>query len=70
MQVGSTTDGPFDTDADTIVLGVFDGEPAGAGEGAGELASLLASGEARTTFRHLALTRAGGRRDSRAYEAP
>jgi leucyl aminopeptidase len=62
MQVGSTTDGPFDTDADTIVLGVFDGEPAGAGEGAGELASLLASGEARTTFRHLALTRAGGRR--------
>jgi leucyl aminopeptidase len=49
------------TDADTIVVGVFEGEEAPAGAPS-EVVALLASGEARRSPKALALTHAGGRR--------
>ena len=56
-----TTEKPAATDADTVAIGVFQGEeaPAGAPVQVGEL---LASGEARGSFKSLALTHADGRR--------
>jgi leucyl aminopeptidase len=50
-----------DSDADTVALGLFAGEDAPPGS-PGEVDELLASGEARTTFKALALTHAQGRR--------
>ena len=61
MQVSATTQPARDTDADTVVLGLFDGEPA-AGDAPAELAELLESGEARGSFKALALTHAAGKR--------
>jgi leucyl aminopeptidase len=49
------------SDADTIVLGVFDGQGAPADTPA-QVAELLDSGEARTSFKALALTHAEGKR--------
>ncbi len=49
------------SDADTIAVGIFDGEGARRGRPA-EVAELLASGEARRRFKSLALTHADGRR--------
>jgi leucyl aminopeptidase len=61
MQVSASTQNPGDSDADTIALGVFDGE--GAPDHAPvELGALLASGEARTAFKSLALAHAAGKR--------
>jgi leucyl aminopeptidase len=58
MRASATTDTPEATGADTVAVGVFEDEavrrPA--------LAALLASGEARRAFRHLALAHAEGRR--------
>ena len=58
MQVTATAAAPADTDADTIVIGVFDGEepsqPA--------LAALLESGEAKRSHGSIALTHQDGRR--------
>jgi leucyl aminopeptidase len=62
VNVSWTSDRPRETDADTIAIGVFEGEqeaPAGAPEQVGEL---LASGEARGSFKSLALAHADGRR--------
>jgi len=61
VQVSSTTQPGSGTDADTIAVGVCTGEdpPAGAPP---ELAELLGSGEARRSFKSLALTHAAGRR--------
>jgi leucyl aminopeptidase len=59
--VSATAKEPLDTDADTIAVGVFaDEQPPGANPS--ELGDLLASGEARSTFKSLALTHAAGRR--------
>jgi len=61
MHVSATTRAPGESDADTIVLGVFDGD--GAPQHApAELGTLLASGEARTSFKSLALAHADGKR--------
>jgi leucyl aminopeptidase len=49
------------SDADTVAIGVFEGEEAPA-DAPAELAELLASGEARRSFKKLALTHAEGKR--------
>jgi len=58
MKVTSTSAPPAQTDADTIVIGVFEGEqPA-----APELVELVQSGEARRSAGAIAVTHADGRR--------
>ncbi|HXW58000.1 MAG TPA: leucyl aminopeptidase [Solirubrobacteraceae bacterium] len=61
MQVSATTQGASSTDADTVAVGVFEGEapPQGAPE---QLAALLDSGEARRSPKSLALTHVDGKR--------
>ncbi len=61
MQVSTITSPPGESDADTVAIGIFDGDQAPAGAPA-ELAALLASGEARSSFKALALTHAAGKR--------
>ena len=62
MQVSSTTEPASATDADTIVLGVFDGSESDPQATPPEVAELLTSGEARRSFKALALTHAAGKR--------
>jgi leucyl aminopeptidase len=57
----STTALPADTDADTVVIGVLDGEPI-AHDVDGALQALLDAGEAKPKHRHLAVAHAGGKR--------
>jgi leucyl aminopeptidase len=57
----STTARPADTDADTVVIGVLDGEPI-ARDVDGALQALLDAGEAKPKHRHLAVAHAGGKR--------
>jgi leucyl aminopeptidase len=61
VKVSWTAERPDATDADTVAIGVFEGDetPAGAPEQVGEL---LSSGEARRSFKSLALTHSGGKR--------
>ena len=59
MEVSATTQPASATDADTIVLGVFDGDQDEA-QGPAEVSELLASGEARGSFKSLALAHADG----------
>jgi leucyl aminopeptidase len=61
MRVRSTTEAPADTGADTIAVGVFEGEPI-AHDVDGVLQGLVDSGEARSGLRKLAVAHAGGRR--------
>jgi leucyl aminopeptidase len=61
MEVSASTQPVSATDADTVVLGVFDGEADAPSEPA-EVAALLASGEARRKFKALALAHAEGKR--------
>jgi leucyl aminopeptidase len=66
MQVSATTQPGGDTDADTVVVGLFDGEGSEAGrlphDAPAELSELVESGEARGSFKALALTHAQGKR--------
>jgi leucyl aminopeptidase len=62
MDVRATVEPPSATGADTIAIGVFEGEGVAHDLPDGELGALLESGEARTGFRKLALTHADGRR--------
>src|SRR4051794_8605400 len=62
MQVSFTTSAPVDTNADTVAVGVFDGDSVAHDTPGGELQALLDSGEAKTTFKHLAVTHATGKR--------
>ncbi len=62
MEVRATIEPPAATGADTIAIGVFEGEGVAHDLPHGELGALLESGEARTGFRKLALTHADGRR--------
>jgi leucyl aminopeptidase len=62
MDVRATIEPPAATGADTITIGVFDGEGVAHDLPDGDLGALLESGEARTGFRKLALTHADGRR--------
>jgi leucyl aminopeptidase len=61
MQVSATTDAPTATQADTIVVGVFEDEGIAHDHG-GVLQALVDSGEAKRAFRKLAVTHAEGRR--------
>ena len=62
MNVEATTASPLDTEADTIVVGVFEGEGVAHDVPDGSLSALLESGEAKRKREHLALAHAGGRR--------
>ncbi len=61
MDVSSTTAAPSTTGADTIIVGLVDGE-APAFDLGGALGDLLASGEAKPAFKRLALAHADGTR--------
>jgi leucyl aminopeptidase len=61
MRVSATTNAGGATDADTIAVGLFEGEEAAAHAPAA-VGELLAVGEARGSFRSLALTHADGKR--------
>jgi leucyl aminopeptidase len=61
VEVSSTTQPGADTDADTIAVGVFEGEDPPA-DTPSELAELVSSGEARRSLKSLGLTHAQGRR--------
>jgi leucyl aminopeptidase len=61
MQISATFQAPRTSDADTIAVGIFDGEQPPPGSPA-QLAELLASGEARSSFKSLALAHAEGKR--------
>jgi leucyl aminopeptidase len=62
MRASATTDAPAATNADTVAIGVFDGKGIAHDLDGEPLAALLTSGEARSSFRHLALHHAAGRR--------
>jgi leucyl aminopeptidase len=61
VQVSSTTQPGRDTDADTVAVGVFEGEDPPADTPA-EVGELLGSGEARRSAKSLGLTHAQGKR--------
>src|SRR5438270_13564903 len=62
MRAEATTAAPADTGADTIAIGLFDGEPIAHDVAEGALQALVDSGEARPGLRKLAVTHADGRR--------
>ncbi|MGI8411015.1 MAG: leucyl aminopeptidase [Solirubrobacteraceae bacterium] len=62
MNVEATTASPFATSADTIVIGVFEGEGIAHDVAEGTLTAVLQSGEARRELRRLAVVHAQGRR--------
>src|ERR1700754_1184525 len=62
MLVRATTADPPDTDADTVVVGVFDGKGVPHDVEGGALGALVESGEARSEFRSLTHAHAAGRR--------
>jgi leucyl aminopeptidase len=62
MRVEATTDSPLHTGADTIVVGVFEGETIAHDVAGGALGALLESGEASAGFKRIAQTHAEGRR--------
>ncbi|MFL5864498.1 MAG: hypothetical protein ACJ780_27665, partial [Solirubrobacteraceae bacterium] len=62
MHVETTTAAALSTDADTVVIAVFEDEPLHADGVRDELVALLDSGEASSRFKHLALTHIAGRR--------
>jgi leucyl aminopeptidase len=62
MQIEATTQGPAETGADTIVVGVFDGEDIAHDVDGGLLQKLLDRGEARRAFRRLAVVHHDDRR--------
>jgi leucyl aminopeptidase len=59
VQVEATTAGPLDSGADTIVVGVFEGEDVAHDLPGGVLGALLSSGEAQRECGRLAVTRSG-----------
>jgi len=62
VHVEATTDSPLETDADTIAVGVFEGDDIAHDSPDGALQALLEDGEARRAFKRLAVTHAEGRR--------
>lgn len=62
MQIEATTQAPAKTGADTIAVGVFDGEDIAHDVADGTLQKLLDCGEARRAFRRLAVAHAEDRR--------
>jgi leucyl aminopeptidase len=61
MQVSTTSRPGRESDADTVAIGLFEGEELG-GEAPAELGELLASGEARRSFKALTVGHAQGKR--------
>ena len=61
MHISATSQAPRASDADTIAIGILDGQGAPP-ETPAVLGELLSSGEARSTFKALALTHAEGKR--------
>ncbi len=62
MHVHATTTSAAQTDADTVVVGVFDGKDVAHDLDGAPLQALLDAGEARRSFKHLAVTHAEGKR--------
>src|SRR5215217_7848149 len=62
MRIAATTEAPLATSADTIAVGVFDGEDVAHDVDGGLLQRLLDCGEARRAFRRLAVTHAQEKR--------
>jgi leucyl aminopeptidase len=62
MHVHTTTTPAAQTDADTVALGVFDGKDIAHDLDGAPLQALLDSGEAKHSFKHLAVTHAAGKR--------
>jgi leucyl aminopeptidase len=62
VHVEATTESPLATAADTIVIGLFDGEPIAHDVPDGTLTASLSSGEARSAFKRLAVAHALQRR--------
>src|SRR5918994_4335478 len=62
MRASATTDAPVATDADTIAIGVFEGKGIAHDLEGGPLQALLDAGEARPSFKHLALHHGEGKR--------
>jgi leucyl aminopeptidase len=62
MRVRATTDAPPDTAADTVAVGLFEGEDVAHDLDGAPLQGLIDSGEAKRGFKKLALTHAGGKR--------
>jgi leucyl aminopeptidase len=62
MDVRATTDGPLDTGADTIAVGLLEGEAVAHDVDDGALQALVDSGEARPGLRKVAVAHAAGRR--------
>jgi leucyl aminopeptidase len=62
MHIAATTDGPLATSADTIAVGVFDGEDVAHDVDGNALQRLLDRGEARRAFKRLAVAHAEERR--------
>jgi leucyl aminopeptidase len=62
MRVRATTDSPAQSGADTIVIGLFDGEGVAHDVEGGALQALVDAGEARTAPRKVAVAHAGGHR--------
>jgi leucyl aminopeptidase len=62
VDVEATTESPLSAAADTIALGIFDGEDVASALPPAPLRALLDSGEARHSFRHVAVTHVDGRR--------
>jgi leucyl aminopeptidase len=62
MRVRATTEPPASTGADTIAIGLFDGEAVAHDVADGALQALVDSGEARTALRRVAVTHADGHR--------
>jgi leucyl aminopeptidase len=60
VHAAATTDAPLDCDADTIAVGVFDGDRVDLAGGVAQ--ALLDRGEARATFKHVAVAHADGTR--------
>ncbi|MEA2390669.1 MAG: leucyl aminopeptidase [Solirubrobacteraceae bacterium] len=62
MRVEPTTEAPVTTDADTIVIGLLEGEGVPHDVDDGALGALLEAGEAKAGFRKLAVAHAAGKR--------
>jgi leucyl aminopeptidase len=62
MRASATTDAPIATNADTVAVGVFEGKGIAHDLDGGPLQALVDAGEARPTFKHLALHHGDGKR--------
>ena len=62
VKAEATTQSPFETDADTVAIGVFEDEGVAHDLPGDELMALLDSGEAQRKFKRLAVTHSQGRR--------